>query len=160
MQNKMNITKANILDAEKLTELTIRSKSNWNYSPEQIEKWKEDLTITQEYIANNSVYKLIVDERLIGYYSFFNVSDGKVKLDNVFIEPEFIENGYGKILITDFLKRIESIGFVKVTLDSDPNAETFYERLGFKVVGKLESSIQNRFLPIMEMEILPAHNKK
>ena len=156
----MKITKANISDAKKLTELTIRSKANWDYSPEQIEKWKEELTITQEYIANNSVYKLIVDERLIGYYSFFQISDGKAKLDNVFIEPEFIGKGYGKTLINDFLKRIESIGFKKVTLDSDPNAEIFYESLGFKMVGKLESSIKNRFLPVMEMEIIPANNKK
>jgi len=160
MQNKMNITKANILDAKNLTALTIRSKANWDYSPEQIEKWKEDLTVTQEYIANNSVYKLIDDERLIGYYSFFQISDGKAKLDNVFIEPEFMGKGYGRILINDFLRRIESIGFKKVTLDSDPNAEKFYKRLGFKMVGKLESSIKNRFLPVMEMEIMPAHSKK
>ena len=32
----------------------------------------------------------------------------------------------------------------------------FYEQLGFKVIGKLETSIKDRFLPIMEMKIKPA----
>lgn len=153
----MNIIKAKNTDAEKLTALTIRSKSHWNYSAEQIEEWTDVLTITTDYIENNEVYQLIDNHELIGYYSFFKLNENNVKLDNIFIDPSFIGKGYGKQLMDDFYLRIQKRGFKKISLDSDPHAEEFYKKLGFKVVGKLATSIKDRFLPIMEMDIINNH---
>ena len=149
----MKIEKAKNIDNIELSELTARSKAHWNYSSEQIEKWKDDLTISAEYIDKYEVYKLKEDDKLIGYYSFQSVDYKKVKLDNIFINPEFIGRGYGKILMNHFFKKVKSKGFENIYLDSDPNAEKFYQNLGFKVIGQLENSIKNRFLPIMELKI-------
>lgn len=149
----MQIEKAKNIDANELTELTIRSKSHWNYSKEQIEKWKNDLTVSPNYIDENEVYKLIFNNVLIGYYSYFRLNENDVKLENMFIEPKFIGKGYGKLLMSDFLKRIKKEEYKKVTLDADPNAESFYAAIGFQIVGQLKSSVKDRFLPIMEMEI-------
>ena len=52
-----------------------------------------------------------------------------------------------------FFKIVKNQGFEYIYLYSDPNAERFYQNLGFKIIGQLESSIKNRFLPIMELEI-------
>jgi ribosomal protein S18 acetylase RimI-like enzyme len=60
---------------------------------------------------------------------------------------------YGKKLMEDLYDRIQQKGFEKIVLDSDPQAEAFYKKLGFKVVGQLASSIKDRFLPIMELEV-------
>jgi GNAT superfamily N-acetyltransferase len=147
----MKIEKAIKNDTNDLTELTIRSKSHWNYSKEQIEKWRDDLTVSETYILEKEVYKLINGNDLIGYYSYFRINDLDVKLENLFIEPKFIGKGFGKLLMTDFLQRIRKTKFEKIILDADPNVEKFYEQIGFKVVGKLKTSIKNRFLPIMEM---------
>jgi len=147
------IEKVENIEAERLTELTIRSKAYWNYGAEQIEKWRSDLTISPKYIDENEVYKLLINDELIGYYAFIDLGEKTVTLDNIFIDPKYIGKGYGKVLMEDFLDRIQKIGFKKVILKSDPNAEKFYEKLGFKVVGQSESSIKNRFLPIMELEI-------
>ncbi len=149
----MKIEKAKNIDNIELSKLTVRSKAHWNYSSEKIEKWKDDLTISAEYIDKNEVYKLKEDDRLIGYYSFQSPDSKKVKLDNIFIDPEFIGRGYGKILMNHFFKQVKNKGFENIYLDSDPNAEKFYQNLGFKVIGQLESSIKNRFLSIMELEI-------
>ena len=149
----MKIEKAKNIDNIKLSELTVLSKSHWNYSQEQIEKWKNDLTISPEYINKNEVYKLKEDDKLIGYYAFQLVDYKKVKLDNIFIDPEFIGRGYGKILMKHFFKQIKNKGFENIYLESDPHAKKFYQKLGFKVIGQLESSIKNRFLPIMELKI-------
>lgn len=148
----MIIEKATGKDASVLTELTVRSKSYWDYSDELIESWSEDLKVSSDYILEKEVYKLIIDDALIGYYSYFKLNDDEVKLENLFIEPNFIGKGYGKLLMLDFTQRIKN-DFKKVTLDADPNAEDFYTKIGFKVVGKLKSSIKDRFLPIMEMRI-------
>lgn len=41
----------------------------------------------------------------------------------------------------------------RVILDADPNALNFYKRHGLSEVGKLKSSIKNRFLPKMAKDL-------
>ncbi|MDY8134454.1 GNAT family N-acetyltransferase [Aquimarina sp. 2201CG5-10] len=149
----MKIQKALRTDAEEITELTIRSKSYWGYSKEQIEEWRDDLTITPKYIDDNEVYRLVENETLIGFYAYNPENKTDVKLNFLFIDPESIGKGFGKILITDFLHRVEKTDFKRVILDADPNAEKFYLQMGFQVIGKLKSSIKDRFLPIMAMDL-------
>jgi len=149
----MIIEKATKTDAKQLTELTIRSKSYWNYSKEQIDGWRNVLTITEDYLVDKEVYKLIKQGNIIGYYSYFILGEKDVKLDNLFVEPRFIGQGFGLMLMEDFLQRIKDLNFERVVLDSEPNAENFYQRIGFKRIGKLETSIKDRYLPIMELTI-------
>ena len=156
----MKIEKTGRPDAKVLTDLTIRSKSYWNYGKKQIEKWREELTITEKYIDENQIYKLVSDDILIGFYAYQPENETDIKLNYLFVEPKFIGKGYGKILITDFLKRVQNTEFKRVILDADPNAEKFYNGIGFRVIGKLKSTIKDRFLPIMEMEIKPVANKE
>lgn len=155
----MKVIKAENTDAQELTRLTIQSKSYWEYSVEQIENWREDLTITPHYIDKNQVYKLIHNEQLVGFYAYQPVSKTDVKLNFLFVAPASIGKGYGKVLMTDFLQRIKTLAYKKAQLDADPNAEAFYKSQGFRVIGKLKSSIEGRFLPIMEKELTGLHNK-
>ena len=74
-------------------------------------------------------------------------------LDNLFILPEYIGKGFGKYLMSHFLNRMKNEKFEKVTLDSEPHAENFYLKIGFKKIGEFETSIKNRFMPIMEMTL-------
>lgn len=154
----MKIEKAINSDAEEITKLTIRSKSHWGYSKEQIEEWRDELTITTEYIKRNQVYKFVNNSKLIGFYAYQSLNDTDIKLNFLFVDPTFIGKGYGKVLLTDFLQRIEYLRFKKVILDADPNAEEFYKQFDFKIIGQLESSIEGRFLPIMEKEIRQSRN--
>ena len=149
----MKIEKAFKTDSKDLTALTLRSKGYWNYGKNQIEQWREELTITEKYIENNQVYKLVINTVLIGFYAYKAKNKTVVKLNYLFIEPKHIGKGYGKLLMQDFLKRTEDSDFENAILDADPNAEEFYAKLGFRVIGKLNSSIKDRYLPIMELKI-------
>lgn len=134
-----------------MTVLTKKSKAYWGYSEEQIEMWSEVLTISKEYIATKSVYKLVVNNEIVGYYSFFHESEETIELDNLFVWPDFIGKGFGQILMKDFLLRLENSGIKKVVLDAEPKAEKFYEKIGFVKVGEIQTSIKDRFLPKMEL---------
>ena len=149
----MTIEKANTNDDKILTEITKKSKAFWGYSEEQIEIWSEFLTFTKEYIETKSVYNLVVEDQIIGYYSFFHESENTIKLDNLFVLPDFIGKGFGKIIMNDFLLRLKNSAVEKVVLNSEPNAEEFYKKFGFVKVGQIETSIKDRFLPIMELKI-------
>ena len=149
----MTIKKANPNDHEILTEITKKAKAYWGYSAEQIDIWSEFLTITKEYIETKSVCNLIFEDQIIAYYSFFQESEDSIELDNLFVLPAFIGKGFGKVLMNDFLGRLRSSDVQKVVLKSEPNAEEFYAKFGFVKVGQIETSIKDRFLPIMELQI-------
>ncbi len=146
---KTRIIPAKRTDAKQITELTLRSKAYWNYDAKQIEAWKDELTTTAQHIDEHNVYKLVEGDTLIGFYAYYFENEKEINLDNCFVAPEYIGQGFGKILMLDFLKRIEATQAEKVILVADPNAEKFYECMGFQSVGKRESSIKGRFLPIM-----------
>lgn len=149
----MIIEKAISTDHETLTEITKKSKAFWGYSEEQILIWSEFLTVSSGYIDSNPVYKLIVGDQIVAYYSFLNEDEKTVKLDNLFVLPEYIGKGLGLLLMEHFLLKIKKTNAHKVTLHSEPNAELFYSKLGFVKTGQIETSIKDRFMPIMELII-------
>ncbi|MFA6152376.1 MAG: GNAT family N-acetyltransferase [Chitinophagaceae bacterium] len=149
----VEIKKANIEDSAVLTSITKRSKAYWGYSDAQIENWSEALTITKSYIEANDVYKLSDGGLIIAYYSFITLEANEVKMDNLFVLPDYIGRGYGKLLMLDFLNRIKKTATKKIILDSEPNAERFYENFGFIKVGQIETTIKERYMPIMELKI-------
>lgn len=90
---------------------------------------------------------------LLGFYAFGFENSTDIKLNYLFVEPLYIGKGYGRVLLEDFMRRIKDSEYDRVILDADPNAEKFYSKYGFKVVGKLQSSIKDRYLPIMEYKL-------
>jgi N-acetylglutamate synthase-like GNAT family acetyltransferase len=149
----VKIERATINDNEILTEITKKSKAFWGYSEEQMLKWDDDLTISRAYIESNHTFKLLIDDNVIGYYAYSIKEEGIVKLDNLFVLPEYIGKGFGKYLTGDFLKRMRDQEIKKIILDSEPNATEFYLKMGFEKIGEFETSIKNRFMPIMEMTL-------
>jgi len=149
----MKILKATTKDHIRLTEITKKSKAYWGYSKEQMEKWSENLTITADYIKQNSVFNLVDENQIVGYYSYIKLENNEVELDNLFVLPEYVGKGFGLFLMNDFLERMRNEKCKRIILDSEPNAEKFYQKIGFIKIGEFETSIKNRFMPIMEMKL-------
>lgn len=149
----MNLENAIVDDSNELTELTKISKAYWGYTDEQMQEWKDELTISENFIKENQVVKLSIEQKIVGFYSYYKIDKDNIKLEHLFIQSNSIGKRYGSLLMNDFLKRISGNGIKKITLDADPNAEEFYKRFNFKVVGKIKSTIKDRFLPIMEKEL-------
>ena len=134
----------------KLTEISFVSKKYWNYSDEWMEIWKDDLTITENFITNNYVYHLENDvNEIVGFYAFVKF-DNYIELDSLFVSPEYIGKGFGNLLMTDFLSKVREIDFNYKKLKAEPFAEIFYKKYGFETIElQLSSKIENRYLPIM-----------
>lgn len=154
----LQILEAKETDADNLTQITMRSKGYWGYTMDQMKAWEADLTISPNYIQDNSVFKLLEDDVVVGYYSYFPTAPETIKLDNLFILPEQIGKGFGKYLLDDLSTRARNLGYRSILVDSDPHATVFYQKMGFRIINQLESSIKNRFLPIMEKVIIPDKN--
>ena len=149
----MKIEAADSADHLELSDLTKLSKAFWGYSDAQILAWDEDLTLSEAYFDNNHVYKAIDREKLIAYYSYGRENAHTVKLDNLFVHPEWIGKGIGQTLMSHFLNELANTNYKRIVLDADPHAEKFYLKLGFHTIDQLQSSVPGRFLPIMELKI-------
>ena len=62
------IVRATLEDAEVLTEIAVKSKAYWGYENDQVESWREDLTVTPKMFDESNIYKYIVDNQIGGFY--------------------------------------------------------------------------------------------
>ena len=150
----ITIERATEKDHLKLTEITVDGKAFWGFSKEQLAIWKDELTVTRDYISANETYNLFLDSSIIGYYSFLKMSDDQIILDNLFLFQKYIGQGFGTLLMNDFLESVKKLGFCTIILEAEPNAEQFYEKFGFSTYDHRESNIEGRFLPKMKLNLI------
>lgn len=145
------IRKAMNEDSSTLSELAYKSKAYWGYSKEFLEKCKDDLTVTAKYIEKNLVYVLEENDEIIAFYTLFVTEQ---KLDALFIDPNHIGRGFGKVLWSHLIQKAKQLQMKEFTIDSDPYAEAFYLKMGAKRIGDIQSTVfPNRRLPLLCMNI-------
>ncbi len=148
------IRRAKSEEAAKLTEIAFAAKRHWDYPESWIEAWREDLTITSEFIECHEVYAAIENDNLAGFYALVT-SEGTTELDHLWVLPELIGKGIGRQLLQHALDRAAAVGVTAVEIVSDPNAEGFYRKAGAKQIGEVISEIEGkaRILPRLLLQI-------
>lgn len=144
----LTVRPARLDEAKELTQLMQRSKAYWGYDEAFMTLFRSELQVTAEAIREGIVYVLVRDGERLGYYRFLK-PEGKLLLEDLFIEPDTIGKGYGKMLFQHAVSVARELGFGEFTFDSDPNAEAFYLHLGAERVSQRESRIKGRFIPQM-----------
>jgi len=72
----------------------------------------------------------------------------------LFVEPALLRSGVGRLLFEWATARARSLGAVRMIIEADPDATTFYERMGARHAGFAPSqSISGRMLPRMQIEL-------
>ena len=149
-----HIEKARPEHASVLTDIAISAKRHWNYSERWIELWHPLLTISPEYISQNETWMAVVDLKPAGFYSLHK--DGEsLWIDNLWVLPNFMGQGIGKQLFQHALAKGHTLGTFILKIEADPNAQSFYEKMGARKVGEHHSQVdgQPRILPIMEINL-------
>ena len=136
-------------EVEHLSGLAFRSKSYWGYSDQFMQACREELTVDECYIENNPTFVIETGKNIVGFYSLEHISAAEVELSLLFVDPTFIGKGYGRKLMMHAQAKARHLGYSKMMIQGDPNAERFYRSAGGSVVGTRKSvSIPNRELPI------------
>jgi GNAT superfamily N-acetyltransferase len=145
------IRRADPGEASALTALTLRSKAHWGYDEAFMAAAYSDLEVSPAKLPEFHVY--VLDDaagRPLGYYALRPVDAGEVELDSLFVEPDCIGQGHGRVLWDDAVSRARSLGFSTMIFTSDPNAERFYLARGAVRIGEQESNaLRGRMLPLM-----------
>jgi N-acetylglutamate synthase-like GNAT family acetyltransferase len=150
----IQIRRAQPNEAAALTEIAHEAKSYWGYPENWIEHWKDDLTITPEFIANNEIYVAVAGEDIAGCCALV-LSGALAELEHMWIRPAHMGTGVGRALFQQIMKRATTLDAKAVELSADPNAEGFYKRMGATRIGEVRSEIegQPRVLPRMSFDL-------
>ncbi len=150
----MEIRSAKPSDAMTLTAIAFAAKGHWGYPERWMEHWRDALTITPGFIVSHEIHVAVTDNRLIGFYALSPLED-ILDLQHLWVLPDWMGRGVGRLLFFHALKRAKALHHGQLRIESDPNAEDFYFRVGARRVGinYYELDQKRRELPVLIYEI-------
>ena len=149
--------------------LALRSKAHWGYDEAFMTACHDELAVPGELLAAGRV--VVAEDgpgRLLGFATLDGEpgnergtergtepgSGGRGELGMLFVDPGAIGRGLGRRLLQHVLAQARTLGFHTLTIDADPNAESFYLAMGARTIGRTPSgSIPGRELPLMEIDV-------
>lgn len=149
-----SIRRAQGADAPALTEIAQAAKRHWGYPERWLEIWKDALTITPDFVSVHKVYVAIVGDEIAGFSALVE-GEESVWLEHLWVSPKHIGTGVGKALFVHAAAEAASTGALVMEIESDPNAEGFYKRMGAARVGEVASEIdgEKRVLPLLAFDL-------
>ncbi|NUK01092.1 GNAT family N-acetyltransferase [Streptomyces lunaelactis] len=147
------IRPARATEAEILSALALRSKAHWGYDAEFLDACKDELTVGAGEVARRRATVADRDGHILGFTTLEEEPPTGV-LGMMFVEPQAIGQGIGRLLFEHTIAAGRELGFVQITIDADPNAEPFYRAMGAVRIGNVPSgSIAYRVLPQLVITI-------
>ena len=120
------------------------------YSEDGVTKFLSMLSPAGLVEMNNGKKSFIIaakdNSKIIGILSVIN--ENHIAL--LFITPFYQGKGIGKNLINEAIKKCltRNSGLSEITVSSSPNSKSFYEKVGFKVLGDEINEEGMRFTPM------------
>ncbi|MEV0973164.1 GNAT family N-acetyltransferase [Microtetraspora glauca] len=149
----MQVRAARADEAEVLSALAIRSKAYWGYDEEFMAACRDELTISASRVGTVRATVAERDGRVLG----FGTLEGEPPegaLGMLFVAPDTIGQGVGRLLYEHAVATARDLGFTRLTIDADPNAEAFYLAMGaVRIGGTPSGSIPGRVLPLLEVTV-------
>lgn len=150
----MKIVSAKPDDAVELTAIAFAAKRHWDYPERWIERWRDQLTVSPEFVMKHETYAAISGGRLVGFYALGRKGE-RAELLHIWVLPDVMGRGVGRSLFLHAVEQARAAGSAELEIESDPNAEGFYIRMGAHRVGVTISEIKGHRceLPMLRYEI-------
>jgi GNAT superfamily N-acetyltransferase len=141
-------------EGPELTELALRSKAHWGYDRAFLDSARADLTIDRDTIRSARVAVLERAGCTIGFCGLLGAPP-RGMLEWMFLEPEAIGGGYGRLMWEHAIELARVAGFDELLIESDRFAEPFYLAMGATRVGVAPSPVDGAHLPILKINVAP-----
>ncbi|HEY3662329.1 MAG TPA: GNAT family N-acetyltransferase [Chthoniobacterales bacterium] len=141
-------------DASILSAIAWAAKALWGYPSHWMEQWREQLTITPEFIARHDTFIGLLEQQPVGFHALVERQDA-INLEHLWVAPEKIRQGIGRALFQHAVQQATVRQAVRLTIEADPHAEPFYLRMGARRVGVIVSELdgERRELPVLEFDL-------
>ena len=140
-------------EAGSLSALAGRSKAYWGYDEAFMEACRDELTVSAAEVTARRATVAEHDGRILGFATL----EGRPPqgtLGMLFVDPDSIGKGIGRLLFDHMVVMARDLGFVRLLVDADPNAEPFYVAMGAERIGSTPSgSIPGRTLPLLALHL-------
>ena len=164
-----------------LTDIAMQSKAHWGYDNAFMRAARHELAVTPKRLSSQQfVYRCLVEneQHIQGFYSLSMQPDchdlasykfdsgnetntknrfyakAAIELEALFILPNAMGKGFGQALFNHAINNPDIKNVATLLIQSDPNALTFYQKLGCKLISEKESgSIKGRFLPLLTYDL-------
>ena len=113
------------------------------YTAGQLDAWRPDDDLVDDFgraIESNRFEILLVESGPSpAGYGVLNTQENRI--DAVFVHPDYHGDGIGSSLVSQFESRARISGLSELQIVSSLNAKAFYERLGYRAVGRKQREI-------------------
>ncbi|MFI9624748.1 GNAT family N-acetyltransferase [Streptomyces sp. NPDC052042] len=151
----MDLRPARADEAGLLSGLALESKGHWDYDEAFLAACREELTLRPDDIERLRTTVAEEGGRVLGFTTLEGAPP-EGALGMMFVAPGAIGRGLGRRLFEHAMAQARRLGFARLTIDADPNAEPFYAAMGAVRIGSTPSgSIPGRELPLMEYSLTP-----
>ncbi|MEO1198165.1 MAG: GNAT family N-acetyltransferase [Pseudomonadota bacterium] len=150
----LTIRRATPADCAVLTDIALRSKAHWGYDDAFMAACVDELTVTPETLTAGETWVAEMPDGTLAGFCDVRLDDGVAEVYAAFVDPPFIGTGVGAKLWAKVEEVTRQLGTSTIGVDSDPQAQGFYERMGCVVTGTTPSaSIAGRSLPRLVKEL-------
>jgi GNAT superfamily N-acetyltransferase len=136
-----------------LSELCLRSKAVWGYDDAFMRACRNELTLRPDEL-HTSYFQVAERDAVAAGLAQIKVTGRDADLMKLFVEPDLLGAGIGRLLFEWATARARHLNAVAMTIEADPGAVPFYERMGARQTGFVPSqSIAGRMLPCLRLEL-------
>jgi GNAT superfamily N-acetyltransferase len=139
----VNIRRARPSESTALSELAIAAKSIWGYCADQLAEWADDLRISAESIVDEPTFVAEEGGRILGVVQLCT-KKSPWAIEHLWVHPTATRRGAGSRLVRYVLSHAHHRGQRELNIDSDPQAEQFYLRLGARRLGEIAAPINGQ----------------
>ncbi len=150
------IRPAESTDAAALSAIAMRSKAYWGYDDAFMDRCRAELSWSPAEISapQFDFHVCWLEGAPIAFYGLESVDCALTELEALFVEPQYIGTGIGRMMIEHAKLRAAARGSIRMVIQGDPHAAAFYEAAGAVLRGSRESSsIPGRHLPLYELAL-------
>lgn len=146
----MQIIRAQPSDAATLSAVAWAAKGFWGYPAHWMEQWRQQLTITPDFIAENETFAAVIARQQVAFHALRPTPD-TLRLEHLWVLPEWIGLGLGRTLFLHAVECARARGAPSLTIEADPHAESFYQHMGAVRAGTTTTEIDGcrRELPLL-----------
>lgn len=130
-------------DAGRLTALAFAAKRHWGYPERWIEAWRDELTITESDVEGGAFWVAVEEAngRPLGVYALLGDPE-QPQLEHLWVDPAAQRGGVGRALFLHAVEQARESGAKTISIDADPNAAGFYQRMGAVQIGTVHASME------------------
>lgn len=144
-------------DAPVLSALAFAAKSGWGYEARDLERWRPQLAVSAESLADLTVLVAEEDGEAQGFGAL-RAAGHRWTVEHLWVHPTHWRRGIGRALVADAMAHAGAAGAAGLEIESDPHAEGFYRRLGAQRVGAVPAPTADepgRVLPRLHLDLRP-----